>query len=75
MVCPGEIKGPAKEKRSGEVANSEDPENHGMRPGVGEDVARVVAFLCEPASDYLSGMVIDVTGGLDPIRALTTVRT
>lgn len=75
MVCPGEIKGMAKEQLVRDVAQSEDPENRGMRPGVGEDVARLVAFLCAPESDYLSGLVVDVAGGLDPIRALKAVRT
>lgn len=34
------------------------------RPGVGEDVARVVAFLCDEDSDYVSGSVIEAGGGL-----------
>lgn len=34
------------------------------RPGTGEDVARVIAFLCEEESDFLTGNVIDVSGGV-----------
>ena len=34
----------------------------------GEDVARVISFLCLPESDFLTGNIIDVTGGFDPIR-------
>ncbi|MBX6379024.1 MAG: SDR family oxidoreductase [Clostridia bacterium] len=34
------------------------------RTGTGEDVARVIAFLCEEESDFLTGNVIDVSGGV-----------
>jgi 3-oxoacyl-[acyl-carrier protein] reductase len=34
------------------------------RPGTAEDVARVVAFLSSPASDYVTGQVIPVDGGM-----------
>ncbi|HZG84625.1 SDR family oxidoreductase [Paenibacillus sp.] len=67
MVCPGDIRGNNKEKRIDEVRGEADPEASG-RPGSGEDVARVIAFLCDPASDYVTGNIVDVTGGFDPIR-------
>ena len=34
------------------------------RPGTAQDVARVVAFLSSPASDYVTGQVIPVDGGM-----------
>lgn len=34
------------------------------RMGTPEDVARVVAFLCSPEADYLTGQVIAVDGGM-----------
>lgn len=34
------------------------------RPGSPEEVADVVHFLCSPASDYVTGQVLHVTGGL-----------
>jgi 3-oxoacyl-[acyl-carrier protein] reductase len=34
------------------------------RPGSPEDVARLVAFLCSPDSDYLTGQCIAVDGGM-----------
>ena len=34
------------------------------RPGTAQDVARVVAFLSSPASDYVTGQVIAVDGGM-----------
>lgn len=68
MVCPGDIRGELKEKRIEDVRGLADPEAPGRRPGAGEDVARVVAFLCDPKSDYITGNIIEVSGGFDPIR-------
>ena len=34
------------------------------RPGKPEDVANVVAFLCSPDSDYVTGQVINIDGGM-----------
>lgn len=34
------------------------------RPGTADEVARVVAFLASSASDYMTGQVLSVTGGL-----------
>lgn len=70
MVCPGDIRGLYKEKRIAEVLDLKDQESPRGRPGTGEDVARVVAFLTETESDFITGNVIDVSGGLDPIRTL-----
>ncbi|WP_309122700.1 SDR family oxidoreductase [Paenibacillus sp.] len=68
MICPGDIRGAHKEMGIEDVRGLADPESPGQRPGAGGDVARVVAFLCDPASDYVTGNVIEVTGGFDPIR-------
>jgi 3-oxoacyl-[acyl-carrier protein] reductase len=69
MIGPGDIKGDYKEKSIHEVLSNYDEENPIGRPGTGEDVARVIAFLCDYKSSYLTGNIIDVTGGFDPIRA------
>lgn len=71
MICPGDIRGDFKERRIAEAEGLVDDESPRGRPGTGEDVARVVAFLCEDASDYVTGNIIDVSGGLDPIRNQT----
>jgi len=68
MICPGDIRGGNKEKRIDEVEDVVDEESPRGRPGTGEDIARVIAFLCEDKSDFITGNIMDVSGGLDPIR-------
>ncbi len=68
MVCPGDIRGGNKERTINEVQGEQDEESPSSRPGSGEDVARVIGFLCLPQSDYLTGNIMDVTGGFDPIK-------
>jgi 3-oxoacyl-[acyl-carrier protein] reductase len=69
MICPGDIRGANKEKLIADVQHERDPESPRGRPGTGEDIARVIAFLCEERSDFITGNIMDVSGGLDPIRA------
>lgn len=69
MICPGDIRGSNKEKSIADVMGIEDEESPRGRPGTGQDVARVITFLCLPESDFITGSMIDVSGGLDPIRA------
>lgn len=68
VVCPGDIRHPWKERRIAEARGARDERTPVGRPGTGEDVARVVRFLCEEDSDFLTGNVIEVTGGLSPLR-------
>jgi 3-oxoacyl-[acyl-carrier protein] reductase len=68
MICPGDIRGGNKEKSIVDVDGIQDDESPRGRPGTGEDVARMIAFLCLPESDFITGNTIDVSGGLDPIR-------
>lgn len=70
MICPGDIRGQNKEKWIEEIAHLVDEESPGKRPGAGEDISRMITFLCYPQSDFLTGNIIDVSGGLDPIRTL-----
>lgn len=69
LIGPGDIRGMNKEKSIAEVEEEYDNESPIGRPGAGEDVARVVLFLCDMKSNFLTGNVIDVTGGFDPIVA------
>ncbi|WP_058302382.1 SDR family oxidoreductase [Gorillibacterium timonense] len=71
MICPGDIKGDNKEKLIREAELLRDELSPRGRPGSGEDVARVIAFLCQQESDFITGNIFDVSGGLDPIRSLS----
>lgn len=62
MVCPGDIRGSNKMKLIDEVGRVDDPLS---RPPVGEDVARMILFLCEEQSQQVNGTITEVTGGYD----------
>lgn len=68
MVCPGDIRGGNKEILIAEAREMPDGETPLGRPGSGEDIARVISFLCHPDSDFITGNIMDISGGLDPIR-------
>lgn len=65
MVCPGDITGAWKEATIDEASFETDKSVPVGRPGTGEDIARVIAFLCEDNSSFITGSVIPVTGGKD----------
>lgn len=60
MICPGDIRHPYKESY---IVEAKRGNEKGIRPGTGEDIARVVQFLVHDDSDYLTGAIIPVTGG------------
>lgn len=68
MICPGDIVGERKELRIEDVQHLPDHETPRGRSGSGEDVSRVIHFLCQDESDFLTGNIIQVTGGLDVIH-------
>ncbi|WP_175991320.1 SDR family oxidoreductase [Bacillus sp. Marseille-Q1617] len=65
MVCPGDIVGQWKEDDIKHAKTKRDPSTPVGRPGTGEDLARVIEFLCRDESDFITGTVIPVTGGKD----------
>lgn len=68
-ICPGRIDEPWKERSIAEARQAPDEAGAPIgRPGTGEDVARLVSFLIEADSDYLTGCVIDLNGGEDVRR-------
>jgi 3-oxoacyl-[acyl-carrier protein] reductase len=73
MVCPGDIRGDYKEMSIDEARGQKDPEFPFGRPGTGEDIARVIAFLCADNSDYVTGNIIDVAGGFSPIQSMSAM--
>lgn len=73
MICPGDIRGANKERSIEQVRAESDHETPIGRPGTGEDIARVIAFLCQRDSDFLTGNIMDISGGLDPIQTLPSL--
>lgn len=65
MVCPGDIVGAWKEAEIFMAKGEKDELVPVGRPGTGGDVARVITFLCENQSDFITGSVIPITGGGD----------
>ncbi|PLR98854.1 SDR family oxidoreductase [Bacillus sp. T33-2] len=65
MVCPGDITGGWKEKTIQDAMGETDPSTPAGRPGTGEDIARVICFLAEEKSSFITGSIIPVTGGKD----------
>ncbi|MTT30546.1 SDR family oxidoreductase [Terrilactibacillus sp. BCM23-1] len=68
MVCPGDIQGKYKEMNIEDVRGKNDLDNPVGRTGTGEDIARVISFLCNEDSDFITGSVISVTGGKDVLN-------
>ncbi|PLR81020.1 3-oxoacyl-ACP reductase [Bacillus canaveralius] len=65
MVCPGDIIGDWKEKSISDSLQVRDSETPVGRPGTGEDIARVICFLVEESSSFITGSIMPVTGGKD----------
>lgn len=65
MVCPGNIEGVMKEETISYSRGIIDTHTPIGRSGTGEDIARLVSFLCEEDSDMITGSVISITGGID----------
>ncbi|MFS0821446.1 SDR family oxidoreductase [Bacillus sp. 1P02SD] len=68
MVCPGDITGEMKEASITTARKQKDPETPIGRPGTGEDIARIIAFLCEENSDFITGSVILASGGVNVVN-------
>lgn len=68
MICPGDIVGEMKEANISDARKKSDNNTPIGRSGTGEDIARIVSFLCEENSDMVTGAVIDVTGGVEVVN-------
>ncbi len=66
MVCPGDIRGAHKHADIDQVSHLD---GRVSRPAVGEDIGRLVTFLCNEKSQMMTGTVIEVTGGA-PVIAI-----
>lgn len=65
MVCPGDIIGEWKEKAIQDSLKANDPSVPVGRPGTGEDISRVISFLANEQSSFITGSIIPITGGKD----------
>lgn len=68
MICPGDITHPWKERTIADSLQQKDSRLPFGREGTGEDVARVISFLCAEQSDFVTGGIIPVTGSLPSIK-------
>lgn len=73
MVCPGDIVGKNKELSIDETRNSHDPITPIGRSGSGEDIARVIVFLCDRDSDMITGSVVSVAGGVNVVNKIAHI--
>lgn len=65
MVCPGDIVNEWKNKNIAEAVAVHHDHSPVGRPGTGEDIARVISFLADDNSSFITGAIIPVTGGTD----------
>lgn len=68
MICPGDIEGEMKESDiefARRIKSSDTPIG---RSGTGEDIARLIGFICEEDSDMITGSVISATGGVEVLH-------
>lgn len=65
MVCPGDIVNEWKEKSIDAALEALSAQSPIGRPGTGEDIARVISFLLDDKSSFITGSIIPVTGGAD----------
>ena len=68
MVCPGDIIGADKQKRIIEARQADPTDTPVGRFGTGEDIARAISFFCAETSDFITGTVLEVTGGKDVLN-------
>jgi 3-oxoacyl-[acyl-carrier protein] reductase len=65
MVCPGDIIKEWKECSIEDALTLKDVNSPVGRPGTGEDISRVVSFLVDEKSGFITGSIIPITGGKD----------
>jgi 3-oxoacyl-[acyl-carrier protein] reductase len=67
MVCPGDIRGEMKEADIEAARKVIDERTPIGRSGTGEDISRLIAFLCDDNSDLITGSVISAAGGINVV--------
>lgn len=68
MVSPGDIVGDMKEANIETARQFQDEKTPIGRSGTGEDIARIISFICEEDSDMITGSVISASGGIHVVN-------
>jgi 3-oxoacyl-[acyl-carrier protein] reductase len=73
MVCPGDIVNEWKERSINDTFIAQDQQSNVVRPGTGEDIARVISFLVDEKSSFITGSIIPITGGMDVLGKINKI--
>ncbi|MEK3807655.1 SDR family oxidoreductase [Bacillus sp. FSL H8-0547] len=65
MICPGNIVGEMKEASIHKSRRTPDSETPVGRSGTGEDIGRLISFLCEEDSDMITGAIVEASGAVN----------
>lgn len=68
MICPGDIIGTMKEASIETARKTKDDITPIGRSGTGEDISRIIRFLCDENSDLITGSVISASGGIQVVN-------
>lgn len=68
MVCPGDIVGDMKEADIETARKIKDGQTPIGRSGTGEDIARLIGFICDADSDLITGSIISASGGINVVN-------
>ncbi|WP_144460955.1 SDR family oxidoreductase [Siminovitchia fortis] len=68
MVCPGDIVGEMKEADIEMARQIKDEQTPIGRSGTGEDIARLIGFICDDDSDLITGSIISASGGIHVVN-------
>lgn len=68
MVCPGDIIGDMKETDIQMARRVPDERTPIGRSGTGEDISRIIAFICDEDSDLITGSIISASGGVNVVH-------
>ncbi|WP_421382340.1 SDR family oxidoreductase [Bacillus salacetis] len=68
MICPGDIRGEMKESSIEASKGIKDGRTPIGRSGTGEDISRIIGFICDDNSDLITGSIISATGGINVVN-------
>ncbi|EDL65432.1 SDR family oxidoreductase [Bacillus sp. SG-1] len=68
MICPGDIRGEMKESSIEEARGIRDDRTPIGRSGTGEDISRLIGFICDENSDLITGSIISASGGINVVN-------